>query len=110
MASEPPDESGLWEEHVREDGRVLWLKTSKNQTGYENVIKQKRCKPYSAKFRPDPTKKDQRHLPGSSSYTARGAAIVLAEHLETLAPLQSVKTREHSRGQVRLPSILFYCC
>ena len=97
---QPPDASGCWGKHVRVDGRALWLKTSKNSTGYENVIKQGRCVPYSVKFRPDPTKKAQRHLPGSSSLTAREAAIKYAEYLESCVEL--VPTRHQmARGEVR---------
>lgn len=73
---QPPDDSGDWERYVRErDGHLLWLKTSRNSTGYENVIephKGKR-KPFAVKFSPDPSVKGQRHLPDSASYTGHSA-------------------------------------
>ena len=64
--------------------RVMRLKTSDNETGYLNVLKQKdagRKKPYYAKFLP-PGERKQRTLPGSSSETAWEAAAKLAFHLE----------------------------
>ena len=59
--------------------RVMRLKTSDNETGYLNVLKQKdagREKPCYAKFLP-PGERKQRTLPGSSSETAWEAAAAL---------------------------------
>ena len=71
------------------------LKTSDNETGYLNVLKQKdagRKKPYYAKFLP-PGERKQRTLPGSSSETAWEAAAKLAFHLEAQLELPAKEIR-----------------
>ena len=75
--------------------RVMRLKTSDNETGYLNVLKQKdagRKKPYYAKFLP-PGERKQRTLPGSSSETAWEAAAKLAFHLEAQLELPAKEIR-----------------
>ena len=80
--------------------RVMKLKTSDNETGFLNVLKQKdagRKKPYYAKFLP-PGETKQRTLPGSSSATAWEAAAKLAFHLETQAELPAKEPRGPRRS------------
>ena len=86
--------------------RVMKLKTSDNETGFLNVLKQKdagRKKPYYAKFLP-PGETKQRTLPGSSSETAWEAAAKLAFHLEAQLELPSKEVRAPYRSsEVSMP-------
>ena len=62
----------------------MWLRLSaKNKFGYLNIIEPHKgsANPFCAKYNPVPGVKSQKHLPGSSSATAREAAIKYAKFL-----------------------------
>ena len=88
-------------------GKPVLVKTANNETGYLNVLKQKdakRKKPYYAKFDPGDGSK-QKFLNGSSSATAKDAAMKLAYfmagHAEELPPVEVRGFRRPSEVSAR---------